>query len=66
VDKVQINVVKLKLFQRSINSPWDIFDVFDDFGCDKEIFAWNTGFLDCETQLGFGVVNLSSIEMTIA
>jgi len=48
----------LESFQRRIDGGADVFDVFDDFSGDGEVFAGGIGLLDSDAEFGFGIVEL--------
>ncbi len=61
VDEVQVYIVELQSFQGGIDGAGDILDAIDDFGSDEKFFSRHVRLLDRDAELGFSVVELSTI-----
>lgn len=71
MDKIQIDVLKLKCFQLSSECSLDVFlvSVMPEFGDDEQIFTLNTfseAFLECFTYLGFIFIDLSGVDVSVS
>lgn len=60
---IQIDIRKLQFFEARINSSFDIFNILNHFGRDKELIARNIAFLNSNANLFFRVVNFGSVQM---
>jgi hypothetical protein len=56
----------LQLLQAALNGTLDIRNIRNNLGCYEELLARNPAFLDRNTQLRFGAVDLRAIEVAVA
>ena len=63
---LQINIVKLQLFQAGIERIRYVFDVRDDFCSHKQPLPWDFTLFQGDADFLLGVINLGCIKMVVA